>query len=95
MALDQYEPLLEKERVVTEDFEAVSKQEREKRHRFNEVKHKRQRRRITDIISDIMCKRKEHFTMERYLLGHLLNYNDEKGQMLSDDQIAECNWGPI
>lgn len=41
MALDQYEPLLEKERVVTEDFEAVSKQEREKRHRFNEVKHKR------------------------------------------------------
>jgi len=55
----------------------------------------RQRRRITNIISDIMCKRKENFTMERYLLGHLLNYNDEKGQMLSDDQIAECNWGPI
>ena len=27
--------------------------------------------------------------MERYLLGHLLNYNDEKGQMLSDDQIAD------
>ena len=40
MALDQNEPLLEKERVVTEDFEAVSKQEREKRHRFNDVKHK-------------------------------------------------------
>ena len=27
--------------------------------------------------------------MERYLLGHLLNYKDEKGQMLSDDQIAD------
>jgi len=40
MALDQNEPLLEKERVVTEDFEAVSKQEREKRHRFNDVKHR-------------------------------------------------------
>ncbi|KAL5153675.1 Abscisic acid 8'-hydroxylase 4 [Glycine soja] len=50
---------------------------------------RKQRRRITNIISDIMCKRKENFTMERYLLGHLLNYNDEKGQMLSDDQIAE------
>ena len=27
--------------------------------------------------------------MERDLLGHLLNYKDEKGQMLSDDQIAD------
>ena len=26
--------------------------------------------------------------MERDLLGHFLNYKDEKGQMLSGDQIA-------
>jgi len=55
MALDQYEPLLEKERVVTEDFEAVSKQEREKRHRFNEVKHKRK---------SFICLRQPHCTAD-------------------------------
>ncbi|XP_040863985.1 structural maintenance of chromosomes protein 1 isoform X2 [Glycine max] len=40
-ALDQYEALLEKERVVTEEFEAVRKEEREKTQRFNEVKQRR------------------------------------------------------
>ncbi|XP_040863986.1 structural maintenance of chromosomes protein 1 isoform X3 [Glycine max] len=39
-ALDQYEALLEKERVVTEEFEAVRKEEREKTQRFNEVKQR-------------------------------------------------------
>jgi structural maintenance of chromosome 1 len=40
-ALDQYEALLEKERAVTEEFEAVRKEEKEKADRFNEVKQKR------------------------------------------------------
>ncbi|WJX18420.1 Structural maintenance of chromosomes protein 1, variant 2 [Trifolium repens] len=40
-ALDQYEALLEKERAVTEEFEAVRKEEQEKAKRFNDVKQKR------------------------------------------------------
>ncbi|KAJ1397833.1 Structural maintenance of chromosomes protein [Sesbania bispinosa] len=40
-ALDQYEALLEKERVVTEEFEAVRKEEKEKTDRFNAVKQRR------------------------------------------------------
>lgn len=40
-ALDQYEALLEKERAVTEEFEAVRKEEKEKADRFNSVKQRR------------------------------------------------------
>lgn len=40
-ALDQYEALLEKERAVTEEAEAVRKEEKEKADRFNAVKQKR------------------------------------------------------
>ncbi|KAI4301093.1 hypothetical protein L6164_034409 [Bauhinia variegata] len=40
-ALDQYEVLLEKERAVVEEFEAVRKGEKEKADRFNSVKQKR------------------------------------------------------
>ncbi|CAL0312124.1 unnamed protein product [Lupinus luteus] len=47
------------------------------------------RKRIREIISEIVCKRKEQRLMEKDLLGHLLNYKDEKGHMLSDDQIAD------
>ncbi|KAE9613603.1 putative (+)-abscisic acid 8'-hydroxylase [Lupinus albus] len=48
------------------------------------------RKRIREIISEIIvCKRKEQRLMEKDLLGHLLNYKDEKGQMLRDDQIAD------
>ncbi|KHN37509.1 Abscisic acid 8'-hydroxylase 4 [Glycine soja] len=47
------------------------------------------RRRIREIISEIICKRKEQRLMEMDLLGHLLNYKDEKEQTLSDDQIAD------
>ncbi|KAF7840839.1 abscisic acid 8'-hydroxylase 4 [Senna tora] len=47
------------------------------------------RRRIREIISEIICKRKEQRLMEKDLLGQLLNYKDEKGQTLNDDQIAD------
>ncbi|KAE9597265.1 hypothetical protein Lal_00007458 [Lupinus albus] len=47
------------------------------------------RKRIREIISEIICKRKEKRLMEKDLLGHLLNYKDEKGQKLRDDQIAD------
>ncbi|OIV93284.1 hypothetical protein TanjilG_23125 [Lupinus angustifolius] len=47
------------------------------------------RKRIRKIISEIICKRKEQRLMENDLMGHLLNYKDENGQMLRDDQIAD------
>lgn len=40
-ALDQYEALKEKERVVSEEFEAARKEEKEKADLFNSVKQKR------------------------------------------------------
>ncbi|KAJ7977239.1 Structural maintenance of chromosomes protein [Quillaja saponaria] len=40
-ALDQYEALLEKERAVTEEFEAARKEEKEKADKFNSVKNRR------------------------------------------------------
>ncbi|RYR24987.1 hypothetical protein Ahy_B02g058606 isoform A [Arachis hypogaea] len=40
-ALDQYEALLEKEKAVTEEFELVRKEEKEKADRFNSVKQRR------------------------------------------------------
>ena len=47
------------------------------------------RRKIREIISEIICKRKEQRLMEKDLLGHLLNHKDENGQTLNDDQIAD------
>ena len=47
------------------------------------------RRRIREIISEIICKRKEQRLVDKDLLGHLLNYKDEKGETPSDDQIAD------
>ena len=47
------------------------------------------RRRIREIISEIICKRKEQRLTEKDLLGHLLNYKDEKGQTLNNEQIAD------
>ncbi|KAG5514580.1 hypothetical protein RHGRI_035851 [Rhododendron griersonianum] len=40
-ALDQYEALLEKERVATEEFEAARKEEKEVADKFNSVKQRR------------------------------------------------------
>ncbi|XP_028781124.1 abscisic acid 8'-hydroxylase 4 [Neltuma alba] len=47
------------------------------------------RKRINDIISELIRKWKEQRLMENELLGHMLNYKDNKGQALSDDQIAD------
>lgn len=40
-ALDQYEILLENERVVTEEFEAARKEEKEVADKYNSVKQRR------------------------------------------------------
>lgn len=40
-ALDQYEALQEKERAITEEFEAARKEEKDKADKFNSVKEER------------------------------------------------------
>lgn len=47
------------------------------------------RKRIREIISEIICKRKEQRLIEKDLLGHLLSYKNEKGKTLTDEQIAD------
>ncbi|KAK6245241.1 hypothetical protein SCA6_008331 [Theobroma cacao] len=47
------------------------------------------RKRLSKILSDIICKRKEKRLLEKDLLGCLLNYKDEKGEVLTCDQISD------
>ncbi|KAK4340247.1 hypothetical protein RND71_041709 [Anisodus tanguticus] len=47
------------------------------------------RRRLNQILSEIICQRKERKTVAKDLLCHLLNFKDEKGQTLTEDQIAD------
>ncbi|XP_021284533.1 abscisic acid 8'-hydroxylase 4-like [Herrania umbratica] len=47
------------------------------------------RKRLSKILSDIICERKEKRLLEKDLLGCLLNYKDEKGEVLTYDQIAD------
>ncbi|OMO78944.1 Cytochrome P450 [Corchorus capsularis] len=47
------------------------------------------RKRLSEILSDIISERKEKKLLEKDLLGCLLNSKDEKGEVLTDDQIAD------
>ncbi|XP_009789794.1 abscisic acid 8'-hydroxylase 4-like isoform X1 [Nicotiana sylvestris] len=47
------------------------------------------RRKLNQILSEIISERKEKKTVEKDLLGHLLNFKDKKGQTLTEDQIAD------
>lgn len=47
------------------------------------------RKRLNQILGEIICERKEKRLAEKDLLGNLLNFKDEKGQTLSEDQIAD------
>ncbi|CAK7347548.1 unnamed protein product [Dovyalis caffra] len=47
------------------------------------------RKRLSKILGDIICERKEKRLLETDLLGCLLNSKDEKGEVLDDDQIAD------
>ncbi|KAJ7967459.1 Abscisic acid 8'-hydroxylase [Quillaja saponaria] len=47
------------------------------------------RRRLKHILMEIICKRKEQRLLEKDLLGHLLNFKDEKEETLTEDQIAD------
>eukprot|EP00268_Persea_americana_P011652 TRINITY_DN14905_c1_g1_i2.p1 TRINITY_DN14905_c1_g1~~TRINITY_DN14905_c1_g1_i2.p1 ORF type:complete len:480 (-),score=86.53 TRINITY_DN14905_c1_g1_i2:151-1464(-) len=47
------------------------------------------RKRLSKILSEIVRERKEKRLEEKDLLGCLMNSKDEKGEHLSDDQIAD------
>lgn len=47
------------------------------------------RKRLGEIASEIICERKEKKLLEKDLLGHLLNFKDERGQTFTEDQIAD------
>lgn len=47
------------------------------------------RRRLSKILSSIIKERKEERSVQKGLLGCLLNSRDENGQILTDDQIAD------
>ncbi|KAL5788317.1 hypothetical protein ACOSP7_005266 [Xanthoceras sorbifolium] len=51
------------------------------------------RKRLSQIVSEIICERKEEKRLvveKEYLLDHLLNFRDGKGQiLLTEDQIAD------
>ncbi|KAM7479189.1 hypothetical protein LguiA_027402 [Lonicera macranthoides] len=47
------------------------------------------RKRISQILQEIINERKEMKVLESDLLGHLLNFKDKKGQALTEDQIAD------
>lgn len=49
----------------------------------------RARRRISQILGEIISERKEKELLDKSLLGQLLNFKDEDGQTLTDDQIAD------
>uniref|UniRef100_M1CFE1 (+)-abscisic acid 8'-hydroxylase n=1 Tax=Solanum tuberosum TaxID=4113 RepID=M1CFE1_SOLTU len=47
------------------------------------------RRKLNQILREIISERKEKKTVEKDLLCHLLNFKDEKGKNLTEDQIAD------
>ncbi|KAI8554487.1 hypothetical protein RHMOL_Rhmol05G0103300 [Rhododendron molle] len=48
------------------------------------------RKRLGEIVSEIICERREKdLLVEKDLLGHLLNFKNEEGRTLSEDQISD------
>lgn len=47
------------------------------------------RKRLSDILNNIIRERKEKKLQEEDILGCLLNSKDDKGETLSEDQIAD------
>ncbi|CAK9140990.1 unnamed protein product [Ilex paraguariensis] len=47
------------------------------------------RKRLGEILREIIWERKEKKLLEKDLLGHLLNFKDSKGQTLTEDQISD------
>uniref|UniRef100_A0A9I9DHG0 Abscisic acid 8'-hydroxylase 4 n=2 Tax=Cucumis melo TaxID=3656 RepID=A0A9I9DHG0_CUCME len=47
------------------------------------------RKKLREILGEIIMERREKRVTERDFVGHLLNYRDENGESLSEDQIAD------
>lgn len=47
------------------------------------------RKRLQEILKEIIYERREKRVTEKDLLGFMLNSKDEKGETLSEDQIAD------
>lgn len=47
------------------------------------------RKRLSKILSELISERKEKRLADKDLLGGLLNSKDEKGETLTNDQIAD------
>ncbi|XP_065869889.1 abscisic acid 8'-hydroxylase 4-like [Euphorbia lathyris] len=47
------------------------------------------RRRLRQILSEIICERKEKRLVEKDVLSRFLNYRDQNGNILKEDQIAD------
>lgn len=47
------------------------------------------RKRLGEMIREIIMERREKNIVQKNLLSSLLNFTDENGQFLSDDQIAD------
>lgn len=47
------------------------------------------RKRLGELIREIIRERREKKLLDKDLLGHLLNFRDERGQTLSEDEIAD------
>nr|BBE15481.1 cytochrome P450 [Polygala tenuifolia] len=47
------------------------------------------RKRLAQILSKVICERREKKLLDNDFLGCLLNSKDEKGEILNDDQIAD------
>ncbi|PIN10400.1 Cytochrome P450 CYP4/CYP19/CYP26 subfamily [Handroanthus impetiginosus] len=47
------------------------------------------RKKLSQILEEIIAERKEKKLLENDLLGHLLNFKNDKGETLNDEQIAD------
>ncbi|PKU63647.1 abscisic acid 8'-hydroxylase 3 isoform X2 [Dendrobium catenatum] len=53
------------------------------------------RKRLGEILSEIMEERREHKTMEKDLLSCFLEWKNDKGERLSDNQISDNIFGVL
>ena len=56
---------------------------------FFTVNYGKARKRLNQIIREIISERKQKKLLDKDLLGYLLNFKDERGQTLTEDQIAD------
>jgi (+)-abscisic acid 8'-hydroxylase len=47
------------------------------------------RKRLSKIVSEIICEREEKKLLDKDLLGYLMNFKNERGEILTRDQIAD------